>query len=218
MQRIYTRKPWYKRLVKPVPIMILVIMALTWLNWYMYQYAEELGVMVDTAQDAALTLASNVEDLKGHIRKLEDDISDLEREIEIKDALIAEQAVEIESLEKKAESYRIKALAIEEAKRTYNVIATAYTKDCKGCSGITATGLDIRSSTPKIIAVDPKIIPLHSKVELFVDGESWGIYTAEDTGGAIKGHRIDILMDSKSKALDFGVKRVTVKVIPPEAV
>jgi 3D (Asp-Asp-Asp) domain-containing protein len=198
--------------------MILVIMALTWLNWYMYQYAEELGVMVDTAQDAALTLASNVEDLKGHIRKLEDDISDLEREIEIKDALIAEQAVEIESLEKKAESYRIKALAIEEAKRTYNVIATAYTKDCKGCSGITATGLDIRSSTPKIIAVDPKIIPLHSKVELFVDGESWGIYTAEDTGGAIKGHRIDILMDSKSKALDFGVKRVTVKVIPPEAV
>lgn len=218
MQRIYTRKPWYKRLVKPVPIMILVIMALTWLNWYMYQYAEELGVMVDTAQDAALTLASNVEDLKGHIRKLEDDISDLDREIEIKDALIAEQAVEIESLEKKAESYRIKALAIEEAKRTYNVIATAYTKDCKGCSGITATGLDIRSSTPKIIAVDPKIIPLHSKVELFVDGESWGIYTAEDTGGAIKGHRIDILMDSKSKALDFGVKRVTVKVIPPEAV
>lgn len=218
MQRIYTRKPWYKRLVKPVPIMILVIMALTWLNWYMYQYAEELGVMVDTAQDAALTLASNVEDLKGHIRKLEDDISDLEREIEIKDALIAEQAVEIESLEKKAESYRIKALAIEEAKRTYNVIATAYTKDCKGCSGFTATGLDIRSSTPKIIAVDPKIIPLHSKVELFVDGESWGIYTAEDTGRAIKGHRIDILMDSKSKALDFGVKRVTVKVIPPEAV
>ena len=218
MQRIYTRKPWYKRLVKPVPIMILVIMALTWLNWYMYQYAEELGVMVDTAQDAALTLASNVEDLKGHIRKLENDISDLEREIEIKDALIAEQAVEIESLEKKAESYRIKALAIEEAKRTYNVIATAYTKDCKGCSGITATGLDIRSSTPKIIAVDPKIIPLHSKVELLVDGESWGIYTAEDTGGAIKGHRIDILMDSKSKALDFGVKRVTVKVIPPEAV
>jgi len=40
-----------------------------------------------------------------------------------------------------------------------------------------------------------------------------GTYTAADTGGAIKGNKIDILMYSQSAALNFGRKTVTVKVL-----
>ncbi len=55
-------------------------------------------------------------------------------------------------------------------------------------------------------AVDPKIIPYGSKV--YIPGIGWRI--AEDTGGAIKGNRIDILMDSEEKAFQFGRRMAVV--------
>ncbi|XOS93677.1 3D domain-containing protein [Brevibacillus laterosporus] len=64
----------------------------------------------------------------------------------------------------------------------------------------------------KIIAVDPSIIPLKSKVEVIVDGVSWGEYLADDTGGAIKGNKIDILMENDQKCRAFGRKQVLVRV------
>ncbi|GAS82007.1 peptidase [Paenibacillus amylolyticus] len=95
----------------------------------------------------------------------------------------------------------------------YNMEATAYVADCPGCIGITRGGTDVRTwKNWKIIAVDPSIIPLKSKVELVVDGVSWGEYLADDTGGDIKGNRIDILFDTKPNALKFGRKPVVVKV------
>lgn len=58
-----------------------------------------------------------------------------------------------------------------------------------------------RIPTPgKTIAVDPKVIPYGSKV--FIPGIGWRV--AEDTGGAIRGTRIDILVESEEKALQFG--------------
>lgn len=95
----------------------------------------------------------------------------------------------------------------------YNMEATAYHARCAGCSGITRGGTDVRVwNNQKIIAVDPSIIPLKSKVELIVDGVSWGEYLADDTGGAIKGNRIDILMENEAKCLQFGRKPVVVRV------
>lgn len=95
--------------------------------------------------------------------------------------------------------------------RTVQVEATAYTARCKGCSGITRTGLDVRNSTPAIIAVDPSVIPLKSRVRLWSDGEVIGVFTAEDTGGAIKGHRIDILAATYDEAMAWGRRDVTVE-------
>lgn len=95
----------------------------------------------------------------------------------------------------------------------YNMEATAYVADCPGCIGITRGGTDVRAWKDwKIIAVDPSIIPLKSKVELIVDGASWGEYLADDTGGDIKGSRIDILMETKAKALQFGRRPVVLRV------
>ena len=59
----------------------------------------------------------------------------------------------------------------------------------------------------KLIAVDPSVIPLGSKVWV----EGYGEAIAGDTGGAIKGHKIDVLMSSGAQARAWG--RKTVKVI-----
>ncbi|MEI2448950.1 3D domain-containing protein, partial [Priestia megaterium] len=86
---------------------------------------------------------------------------------------------------------------------------TAYTANCAGCSGVTATGQNVSSGTHKIIAVDPSVIPLGSKV--YVEG--YGVATAGDTGGAIKGYRIDVLVPSESAAKAFGRRTVKITVL-----
>lgn len=97
----------------------------------------------------------------------------------------------------------------EEASRTLTMVATAYTADCTGCSGITATGIDVRNSTPNIIAVDPSVIPLGSKVWV----EGYGTAIAGDTGGAIKGNKIDLLVEDYTTAINYGRQTVTVKIL-----
>lgn len=102
----------------------------------------------------------------------------------------------------------------EKVTDTFEVVATSYEAMCDtGCIGITKTGIDVRNKTPRIIAVDPTVIPLHSIVELFVEGKSIGIYQAEDTGGDIKNLRIDILAPTRADAFQFGRRPVTVKIL-----
>lgn len=98
----------------------------------------------------------------------------------------------------------------EPAAKEISVEATAYTADCAGCSGVTATGVNLKDNPDsKVIAVDPNVIPLGSKV--YVEG--YGYATAEDTGGAIKGNRIDVFIPSQAQAEDWGRKTVTVKIL-----
>jgi 3D (Asp-Asp-Asp) domain-containing protein len=67
--------------------------------------------------------------------------------------------------------------------------------------GITFSGS--KAAEGRTIAVDPAVIPIGSQV--FIDGI--GIRTAEDTGSAVRGARIDVFMDDLGQALEFGVKR-----------
>ena len=89
--------------------------------------------------------------------------------------------------------------------------ATAYTADCHGCSGITATGVPANPWGPvKLMAVDPRVLPLNRCYRLrFADGHT-SVYKAADTGGKIKGRRLDLLMKSRSSAIKFGVQKVVV--------
>ena len=90
------------------------------------------------------------------------------------------------------------------------VEATAYTANCTGCSGITKTGVNLKSNpNAKVIAVDPSVIPLGSKVHV----EGYGYATAEDIGGAIKGNRIDVFIPTQSGALKWGRKQVKVTIL-----
>lgn len=71
---------------------------------------------------------------------------------------------------------------------------------CPGTSdGITYTGTV--ATEGRTIAVDPEVIPLGSLLE--IDGIE---YVAEDIGGAIKGNRVDIHINSHEDALEFGVQ------------
>ncbi|RDY88674.1 3D domain-containing protein [Bacillus amyloliquefaciens] len=98
-----------------------------------------------------------------------------------------------------------------------NVIATAYTAFCSsGCIGKTRTGYDVSNTSyykgKRIVAVDPKLIPLNSLVEVTYRGNSFQAY-AIDTGGDIKNNRIDILMNTEDEAKLFGRKAVKVRVL-----
>lgn len=89
------------------------------------------------------------------------------------------------------------------------VTSTAYShQDTK--SDFTALGYNIKKNkNMKLIAVDPAVIPLGSKVWV----EGYGEAVAGDTGGAIKGHKIDVLMPSTSKAKAWGRKTVKIKIL-----
>jgi len=89
--------------------------------------------------------------------------------------------------------------------------ATAYGPDCAGCSGVSATGMNLKSSpTPKVIAVDPSVIPLGSRVWV----EGYGEAIAGDTGGAINGNKIDVLFPTEAEAAsNWGRRTVQVKIL-----
>jgi len=96
--------------------------------------------------------------------------------------------------------------------------ATFYAAFCPtGCTGITATGIDVSNTIyhagKRIIAVDPNVIPLGSHVKItLADGSSFEA-TAQDTGGDIKGSRIDILVGTRDEAYALGRQAVKVEVI-----
>lgn len=97
-----------------------------------------------------------------------------------------------------AETAAAEPAANEQAVKELTVEATAYTAECEGCSGTTATGVNLKENPDaKVIAADPDVIPLGSKV--YVEG--YGYATAEDTGGAIQGNRIDVFIPSKIRLL-----------------
>mgnify|MGYP001316302872 CR=1 FL=1 len=97
-----------------------------------------------------------------------------------------------------------------EVGETYRMVATAYTPFCRGCSGVTSTGINVKGKQhQRIIAVDPNVIPLGTKVWV----EGYGEAIAADTGSSIKGNKIDVLFKSQNQALQWGRKTVTVKVL-----
>lgn len=94
-----------------------------------------------------------------------------------------------------------KPISHEQSTRIYNMEASAY------CTGtITRSGLRVRYG---LVASDPRMIALGS--EIYIQG--MGTFLVADTGGAIKGNKLDIYMPSYSKCISFGVRKVKVIVL-----
>lgn len=91
-------------------------------------------------------------------------------------------------------------------KKVIRMHASAYLPSDGGGSGITATGIKAKRG---VVAVDPNIIPLGTKV--FIPG--YGEAIAADTGGAIRGHKIDLCMETYTEAINFGRKSVDVYIL-----
>ncbi|MDD4600087.1 hypothetical protein SDC9_14750 [bioreactor metagenome] len=84
--------------------------------------------------------------------------------------------------------------------------ATAYLPTDGSVHGLTATGIPARHG---IVAVDPDVIPLGTKV--YIPG--YGVALAADTGGAIIGNKIDLCMESSSDAWQFGRRSIKVYIL-----
>ncbi len=135
----------------------------------------------------------------------------LERSLAIKADGVADMGV-ITALTGKSAAVKQGAVP-DNHKRVLDIVATAYAPgphDNGKWGSLTHLGTQVR---PGIIAVDPRVIPLGSRVYIeFADGH--GVYaTAEDTGGAIKGNRIDIAMRTVTEAYEFGMQKVKVYVL-----
>lgn len=78
--------------------------------------------------------------------------------------------------------------------------------------GITSTGVKAKKG---IIAVDPRVIPLGTRVYVEVPGRAadYGYAVAADVGGAIKGNKIDVYLDSNREVYSWGVKKVKVYIL-----
>ena len=96
-------------------------------------------------------------------------------------------------------------------RRTITVEATAYTGSAEengGYANMTSTGVVPREG--RTIAVDPRVIPYGTKVYIPALG---GTYVAEDCGGAIKGNRIDIFMNTSSSCNAWGRRHIEVQIL-----
>lgn len=94
--------------------------------------------------------------------------------------------------------------------RALDITATAYNEADGMTPGVmTYTGMRVRRG---VVAVDPQVIPLGTR--LYVEG--YGPAIAADTGGAIKGSRIDLYMESLTEARAFGVRPVRVYILRDE--
>jgi 3D (Asp-Asp-Asp) domain-containing protein len=92
-------------------------------------------------------------------------------------------------------------------KRPVAMKATAYAQH-----GITASGDRTRRG---IIAADPRVLPLGTKVQVTGAGPYSGHYVVKDTGRKIKGRKVDVFMPSRREAKKFGVRNVSVRVVQP---
>lgn len=102
----------------------------------------------------------------------------------------------------------------------FDMVATAYDLSFESTGkypgdpyyGITASGL---KAQPGTVAVDPSVIPLGTKLYIAsTDGSpDYGFATALDTGGAIKGNRIDLFMEDNADCLRFGIRQVKVYIL-----
>lgn len=156
-----------------------------------------------TEEEAALQKAD------ARIKALEDEVAALKAEAKAR----SKPEVNNESVNEKPNA---KEHAKQSAWQTFE--ASAYTADCpEGCSGTTATGIDVTGTIyhagKRIIAVDPSVIALGSTVEIKqADGTTFEAVSL-DTGGAIKGAKIDVLVANEADAVQFGRQSVQVRVI-----
>lgn len=93
----------------------------------------------------------------------------------------------------------------------FTVNSTAYTADRGDASPYTATGTRAKRNPNgySTVAVDPRVIPLGTK--LYIEG--YGLAIAEDTGGAIKGKKIDVYFNTHSEMTNWGRRQVNVYIL-----
>lgn len=178
---------------------------------------------------------AKVEKLDKRINRLSKNTADLTKQVNMykkkekariqaeKKAKKAQELKQEIELKKKQQQRKVSSRASQKAptKVTSSVPSqsftmTNYTVNCTGCTGTTKSGKNVNNTIyhngMRIVATDPSIIPLGSILEISVGGNAFKAQ-ALDVGGAIKGYRLDLLVESNTEANSFGRKKVLVKII-----
>jgi len=98
---------------------------------------------------------------------------------------------------------------------TLRMRVTAYSPDERSCGGsadgITASGYSVLTNGGFLVAADPRVLPLGSLLSIpgYDDG---AVVPVLDTGGAIKGNRLDVLYPTHELAVQWGVQELVVEV------
>lgn len=160
----------------------------------------------------------NLNEINAKLSEIKSELEELESKVHTNDPVI-----EITE----ADSYEFN-------NSTLDVTVTAYDLSLEDCEkdfsdpyyGITASGKDLKGHTlesARVIAVDPDIIPLGSEVYVSFHDEEYqhlnGTYTAEDVGGTIQGHKIDLFFGDPNyvstdiEINNFGRRKATITIL-----
>lgn len=150
---------------------------------------------------------------------LEKQVKTQDKQLQADKKLIQKQQQEIKKAKKSTMAFShlsSRGASIPSDATIYRMIATAYTISDAGMNGLGITATGTRATPGRTIAVDPNLIPLGSRVEILCPTfpELNGVYVAEDTGGAIHGHHIDVCVSTKSYAAEVGVREIFLAVLP----
>lgn len=136
----------------------------------------------------------------------------------VKEEILSEAVSNI--VEKGTRSIVVTSRGDTNFKKAVVMSATAYDLSFESCGkypdhpayGITRSGTQ---AGPGVVAVDPRVIPLGTKlyVESLDGTPDYGFCVAEDTGGAIKGNRIDLFFHSSTDVYNFGRRDVKVYIL-----
>lgn len=180
------------------------------------QEINQLTEVIGDLENESEYLRFKLSEMEEENKELDAFSKDQQQQLKAQEKEITEISNEIEKLDKETLSRNFPPTDKNYQERGYEsnnyteltVESTAYTAYCEGCSGTTFTGQDLRANPHmKVIAVDPDVIPLGSKVWV----EGYGDALAGDIGGAIKSKLIDVFIPEKEDALKWG-RRHDVKV------
>lgn len=185
-----------------------------------YKYVDNKHKKILNDQTTQLNSKINKLELEKKIQKnvileSKSTITKQEEEILKQQKAVAEKEKELSTLKKKLTSLENKK-KIPSISRGGNPInaeylgsfrVTFYTPYDGSSTGRTATGT--KAIPGKTVAVDPNVIPLGTR--LFVEG--LGEVIAEDTGGVIRGNRLDYCVSSRQEAYKLGVKKLKIWII-----
>jgi 3D (Asp-Asp-Asp) domain-containing protein len=195
---------------------IFLIINIGTITYYENQLSIERKLVLNL-ENVSKTKSTKIAKLEDIIHKRDEMIQQNQKVIDNQKNEVIKLQNQVKKLQQQIANFKREKKGSDVGSRVIDVTATSYVAMCsEGCTGITATGINITSTTyyngMRIIAVDTNVIKLYSIVEIDIDGSKFKAI-ALDTGGAIKGNRIDYLVGSTQEAREFGVKNAKITII-----
>lgn len=177
------------------------------------KYSTSEGMRNETKRLEELRLIKEEEERLAELARLESIRVEAEKERKHKEELEKERLRRLEEKknEPKVASRGTDYKSVNKDLGTFNV--SWYGSDCYKCSGVTATGFDVKNTITYngygVAASDWNVIPPYSIIEV----EGYGQYIILDSGGRIKNKSLDLLTTSEAKSNEYGRQHLKVTVL-----